>query len=80
MEYHCPEYENLTIEEKLLVDAEMREWFAEKDLGSPYIPSFIFKEAEKRIITIIKEENDKRNREQSVGGADNKQSDTGNSI
>ena len=72
MEYHCPEYEDLTIEEKLLVDAEMREWFAEKDLNSSYIPSFIFKEAEKRIITIIKEENDERNREQSVGGADNK--------
>ena len=31
MEYHCPEYEELTIEEKLLVDAEMRKWFAEKD-------------------------------------------------
>lgn len=64
MTYHCPEYEDLTIEEKLLVAAEMREWFAKKDLNDLCVPSFIFKIAEQRIIERLKE-NDKRNRKSS---------------
>lgn len=56
---HCPEYENLTMEEKLLVNIEMRKWFASVKLQDLCVPMFFFKEAEKRIIKHIKEENDK---------------------
>lgn len=58
MSDHCPEYENLTIEEKLLVDVGMRKWFANmKDLC---VPTFIFRLAESRIIEKIKEEDERR--------------------
>lgn len=56
MKDHCPEYENLTIEEKLLVDIEMRHWFATVSLQDLCVPMFIFKEAEFRIIIKLKEE------------------------
>lgn len=62
MSWHCPEYEELTIEEKLLVNEEMKEWF--KKFDETIVPTFIFKVAEERIIEQlkIKERNDKRNR------------------
>lgn len=71
---HCPEYENLTIEEKLLVNVEMRRWIASMSLQELCVPMFIFKEAERRIIEEFKrkERNDKRNRKPSIGGADSK--------
>lgn len=71
---HCPEYENLTIEEKLLVNVEMRRWIASINLQELCVPMFIFKEAERRIIEEFKrkERNDKRNRKSSIGGADSK--------
>ncbi len=59
MNWHCPEYEELTIEDKLLVDKGMKEWF--KKFDNTCVPSFIFKVAESRIIERLKEENDKRN-------------------
>lgn len=66
--FHCPEYEGLTVEGKLLVDKEMRTWFEKFD--GMCVPSFIFKTAEERIIEKIikrlKEENDRRDREQSA--------------
>lgn len=61
---HCPEYEELTIEEKVLVDVEMKEWF--KKYNDTCVPTFIFKVAEERIIEKLKEENDKRDRKQSA--------------
>lgn len=64
MELHCPEYEFLTIEEKLLVDAEMREWFKKSNPSELCMPTFIFKLTEERIIELLKEKetNDRRNR------------------
>lgn len=64
MNYHCPEYEELTIEEKLLVDKEMKEWYARANLPDLCAPTFIFRELERRIIENLKrkEENDRRNR------------------
>ena len=53
--FHCPEYEELTIEEKLLVDAEMRKWFKKVNPAELCMPTFIFKVAERRIIEEIKE-------------------------
>ena len=50
MSDHCPEYEYLTIEEKLLVNIEMRKWFASVELQDLCVPMFIFREAERRII------------------------------
>lgn len=70
--FHCPEYEELTIEEKLLVDAEMREWFKKANPAELCMPTFIFKITEERIIEKIKEENDRRNREQSARRTNNK--------
>lgn len=61
---HCPEYEGLTMEEKILVDKEMRTWF--KKFANTCVPAYIFKLAEERIIEILKEKNDRRNRKQSV--------------
>lgn len=58
--FHCPEYEELTIEDKLLVDKEMKEWF--KKFDNTCVPTFIFKVAEEREIERLKEENDRRNR------------------
>lgn len=62
--FHCPEYEELTIEEKLLVDKRMKEEFF-KQLRKHYcdtlIPTFIFKISEERVIKQLKEENGKRN-------------------
>lgn len=52
--FHCQEYENLTIEEKLLVDIEVRKWFASVNLQDLCVPMFIFKEAERRIIEELK--------------------------
>ena len=56
MSDHCPEYENLTMEEKLLVNIEMRHWLATVNLQDLCVPMFIFREAERRIIEILKEE------------------------
>ena len=56
MNDHCPEYEYLTMEEKLLVDIEMRKWFASVSLQELCVPMFIFRLAESRIIEKIKEE------------------------
>lgn len=73
---HCPEYENLTMEEKLLVNIEMRHWFASVNLQDLCVPMFIFREAERRIIEELKEKerrkNGKRNRKQSASRRDNK--------
>lgn len=70
--YHCLEYEELTIEEKLLVDEEMKEWF--KKFNSQCVPTFIFKIGESRIIEKLKEKekNDRRNRKQSASRRNNK--------
>lgn len=54
MNDHCPEYENLTMEEKLLVNIEMRNWFASVELQDLCVPMFIFREAERRIIEEFK--------------------------
>lgn len=66
--YHCPEYEGLTMEGKLLVDKEMLIWF--KEFDGACAPSFIFRVAEERItetiIERLKEKNDRRNRKQSA--------------
>ena len=51
--YHCLEYEELTIEEKLLVDKEMKGLF--KKFNSQCVPTFIFKIGESRIIERLKE-------------------------
>lgn len=58
--YHCPEYEELTIEEKILVDEEMKEWFVK--FANTCLPEYIFRWAEERIIERLKEKNDRRNR------------------
>lgn len=60
MEPHCPEYEYLTIEDKLLVDIEMKKWFKSIELKDLCVPISIFKAAEERIIEILKEENERR--------------------
>lgn len=71
---HCSEYENLTIEEKLLVNIEMRHLFASVKLQDLCVPMSIFREAERRIIEELKrkEKNDRRNREQSAGRRNDK--------
>ena len=56
MNDHCPEYENLTMEEKLLVNIEMRKWFARAKLQDLCVPISIFREVERRIIKELKEE------------------------
>ena len=49
---HHPLYENLTMEEKLLVDIEMKKWWATTmDLC---VPTFLIRETERRIIENIK--------------------------
>lgn len=59
--YHCPEYGLLTLEEKILVDEEMKEWF--KKFANTCVPAYIFKVAEERLILeMLKEKNDRRNR------------------
>lgn len=72
MSWHCPEYEELTIEEKILVDEEMKEWF--KKFDETIVPTFIFKVAEERIIEQlkIKERNDKRNRKSGASRTNRK--------
>lgn len=74
MEPHCPEYEYLTIEEKLLVDIEMRKWFKSIELKDLCVPISIFRTGESRIIEILKrkETNDRRDRKQSAGRRNNK--------
>jgi hypothetical protein len=59
--FHCPEYEELTIEEKIFVDKEMKDWF--KKFDNTCVPTFIFRVAEERIIERLKEKNVKRGRE-----------------
>ena len=56
---HCQEYENLTMEEKLLVNIELRQWFASVRLQDLCVPIFIFREAERRIIELLKEKEEK---------------------
>lgn len=60
--FHCQEYEGLTIEEKIFVDKETKEWF--KKFDNTYMPTFIYKVAEERIIEKLKrkEKNVKRGR------------------
>lgn len=58
--FHCPEYEYLTMEEKLLVDIEMRKWFRSTELKDLCAPISIFRLAESRIIEKIKEEDERR--------------------
>ena len=60
MNYHCPEYKELTLEEKILVDGEMKEWF--EKFNDTTVPTFIFKVAEERVIERLKKKNDRRNR------------------
>lgn len=71
---HCQEYDYLTIEEKLLVDAGMRKWFASKSLQELCVPLIVFRETESRIIEEFKrkETNDRRNRKQSASRRNNK--------
>lgn len=72
--FHCSEYEYLTIEEKLLVDIEMKKWFRSIELKDLCVPISIFRAAESRIIEMLKrkETNDKRNRKQSTSRRNNK--------
>lgn len=49
---HHPEYENLTIEEKLLVDKEMKKWWA--SMADVLFPLFVAREKELRVIKEIK--------------------------
>jgi len=58
--FHCSEYEYLTMEEKLLVDIEMRKWFRSQELKDLCAPISIFRLAESRIIEKIKEEDERR--------------------
>ena len=60
MSYHCQEYEELTIEEKILVDEEMKGWF--EKFANTCVPAYIFRLAEERVIEMLKEKNDRRNR------------------
>lgn len=60
MNDHCPEYEYLTMEEKLLVAIEMREWLASMNLQDLCMPVFVYKLTESRIIEKIKEEDERR--------------------
>ena len=66
MNDHCPEYEKLTIEEKLLVNAGMREWFANTSLQELCVPMFIFREAERRIIEEFKRKDKKMDKEKEL--------------
>ena len=67
------------MEERLLTDVEMNKWL--KSYGSQFIPTFIFKIAERKTIEDLKkEENDKRNRKSNTSRANCKQSNTRNSI
>ena len=57
---HCTEYEQMTIEEKLLIDEHMKEWATKNYNNIGFVPNIIYDLAEKRIIEKIKkEENDK---------------------
>ena len=69
MIYHCQEYEELSIEEKILVNEEMKEWF--ENINEHCEPTFIFRMAESRIIERLKRD-DKRNRKPGVSGTDSK--------
>lgn len=71
MDWHCPEYEELTIEEKLLVDAEMRKWFMKINPAELCMPTFIFKTLENRTIEKLKEKNGRQNRKQSASRRNN---------
>lgn len=70
--YHCPGYEELTIENKLLVDEKIKEWF--KKINSNCVPTFIFREAEEIAIEKLKrkETNDRRNRKSGAGRTNHK--------
>lgn len=59
--YHCQEYGLLTLEEKILVDEEMKKWFVK--FANTCVPAYIFKVAEERLILeMLKEKNDRRDR------------------
>lgn len=62
------------MEEKLLVDIEMRKWYAKANLPDLCAPTFVFRELERRIIEEFKrkEKYDRRNRKQSAGRRDSK--------
>lgn len=49
---HHPEYERLTMEEKILVDKEMGKWWEE--MKDALFPMFIAREKELRVIKDIK--------------------------
>lgn len=65
---HCPEYEHMTIEEKLLIDEHMKEWATKNCDNIGFVPNIIYDLAEERIIERLKrkEANDRRNRKQSA--------------
>ena len=72
MDDHCTMYETLTMEEKLLVNIEMRKWMASKtDLC---LPISMFRIVELDFIERLKrkEKNDRRNRKQSASRRNNK--------
>ena len=71
MPEHCLEYETLTMEEKLLLNKEMLKWYENTWIKCMTITGVWGVERE-IIKKIRKEENDRRNRKQSVGRTNHK--------
>ena len=65
-------YDNLTLEEKMLVDERLREWAREYGYIDTIIPRYIVELARDAFINEIKERNDRRNRKPSVGRTNHK--------
>lgn len=72
MNDHCAMYETLTIEEKMLINIEMKKWIA--GTTNLCLPTDMFKIIELDLIERLKrkEENDRRNRKQSASRRNNK--------
>lgn len=71
MPEHCLEYETLTMEERILLDKKMSEWFANTGIRCMTITGMW--DVERKIIKKIrKENNDRRNRKQGAGRRNNK--------
>lgn len=66
-------YDNLTLEEKILVDEKLRNWARTYGYTDSIIPKYIVELARDSFIDEIKrkEKNDKRNRKQSACGRNN---------
>lgn len=66
-------YDNLTLEEKMLVDEKLRNWARKYGYTDTIIPKYIVELARDSFIDEIKrkEEYDKRNRKQSACGRNN---------